>query len=161
ALSAGERYRSWEKARQGELSVVLGARSAVFAPLPKLGVIVMDEEHEASYKQEDRPRYHTRDVAFWRAGRAGAAFILGSAAPSLESYAAAKRGTYTLVELTSRVEMRQLPPVTLIDRRNPSPSLPLPLSKGEGFRRSSFAVFSEPLKLAIEQRLARREQIIL
>jgi primosomal protein N' (replication factor Y) len=152
-IGAGERYRLWEKARSGELRVLLGARSAVFAPFPHLGAIIMDEEHESSYKQEDRPRYHARDVALWRAERSRAVMIMGGATPSLESYWAAKKGVYTLVELTSRVELRQLPQVTLIDRRG----------KGEGGkeRKAGFAVFSEPMKLAIEQRLARREQVIL
>ncbi len=179
-VNAGERYRTWQRARTGDLHVLLGARSAAFAPFPKLGVIVVDEEHESSYKQEDKPRYHARDVALWRAERSGATLILGSATPSLESYWNAKKGTYTLVELTSRVEMRQLPPVTLIDRRPPSIPSPL-MGEGEGGgdgqakpaphpslpprggkgKRGYFAVFSEPLKLAIEQRLARREQIIL
>lgn len=164
-ISPGERYRTWERARRGELQIVLGARSAVFAPFPKLGVIIMDEEHESSYKQEDRPRYQTRDVALWRAERVGATLIMGSATPSLESYWNAKKGVYTLVELTSRVEMRQLPQVTLIDRR---PKKDQPLQPGEtekparpARRSTGFTIFSEPLKLAIEQRLARREQVML
>lgn len=157
-ISAGERYRTWQRARQGEIQVILGARSAVFAPLPQLGVIVMDEEHEASYKQEDRPKYHTRDVALWRAEQAKAVLIMGSATPSLESYWNAKKGIYSLLELTSRVEMRQLPPVTLIDRR--------PKDKSEKItpaarRAASFDIFTEPMKLAIEQRLARKEQVML
>jgi primosomal protein N' (replication factor Y) (superfamily II helicase) len=170
-ISPGERYRTWMAAHRGEMQVILGARSAVFAPFPRLGVIVMDEEHEASYKQEDNPRYHTRDVALWRAARTNAVLIMGSATPSLESYAAAKRGTYTLVELTSRVEMRQLPSVTLIDRRSarakaeaagePVESVPAKRRRSVAKRAGAFAIFSEPLKLAIEQRLARREQVIL
>jgi primosomal protein N' (replication factor Y) len=165
-ISAGERYRTWERARSGELQVLLGARSAAFAPFPQLGAVIVDEEHESSYKQEDRPRYHARDVALWRSEKAGATLILGSATPSLESYAAAKKGIYTLVELTSRVEMKELPPVTLIDRRPPGhDEKDKPQEPGKKARRarhgSGFTVFSEPLKLAIEQRLARREQVIL
>jgi primosomal protein N' (replication factor Y) (superfamily II helicase) len=156
-VSAGERYRTWQRAHQGEIQVLLGARSAIFAPLPRLGAVIVDEEHEASYKQEDRPRYHAREAALWRAERAGATLIMGSATPSLESYWAAKQGTYRLVELTSRVEMRQLPPVTLIDRRTKKEETP----KKKARRFSGFSVFSEPLKLALEQRLARKEQAIL
>jgi primosomal protein N' (replication factor Y) len=166
-LSAGERYRTWTRARRGDLRIVLGARSAVFTPFPDLGVIVMDEEHEPSYKQEDRPRYHTRDIALWRAERAGATLIMGSATPSLESYWHARKGDYQLVELTSRVELRQLPAVTLVNRGPKSVDEPEPEAIGSekkakrarhGF---GFEVFSEELKLAVEQRLARREQIIL
>jgi primosomal protein N' (replication factor Y) len=173
-LSGGERYRTWTGARNGEIKVLLGARSAVFAPFPKLGLIVLDEEHETTYKQEDRPRYHTREVAIKRAELSSAVLIMGSATPSLESYWNAKRGAYSLLELTSRVEERSLPPVELIDRRpfkgirdegrGTSPSsapikdkLPSSLVP----RPSPLAVFSEPLKFAIEQRLARREQILL
>lgn len=173
-LSAGQRYQTWTRARRGEIQVVLGARSAVFAPLPRLGVIVMDEEHEFTYKQEERPRYHTRDVALWRARQAKAVMIMGSATPSLESYTLAREGVYRLVELTSRVEEKELPQVTLIDRRSkkqrqdkedeeiakkgePVPPRPASASK----RTEGFAIFSEPLRLAIERRLARREQILL
>ena len=174
-LTPNDRYRTWSRVRTGELQVLLGARSAVFAPFPDLGLIVMDEEHEPSYKQEDRPRYHTREVALKRAEQAHAVLIMGSATPSLESYWKARRGIYTLVELTSRVEQKMLPPVTLIDQRpvrtsaflaaNP-PSQPSP-TRGEGVitrrrRGSSYeSIFSEPLKLALEQRLARREQSML
>jgi primosomal protein N' (replication factor Y) (superfamily II helicase) len=158
-VSAGERYRTWERAHQGDIQVVLGARSAVFTPFPKLGVIVLDEEHEPSYKQEDRPRYHAREAALWRAERAGATLIMGSATPSLESYWKAKQGAYALVELTSRVEMRQLPPVTLVDRSIKKEEEAPKKKRTRNF--NGFAVFSEPLKLALEQRLARREQTIL
>lgn len=174
-LSAGQRYETWQRARSGELHVILGARSAVFAPLPRLGVIVLDEEHEFTYKQEDRPRYHTRDVALFRARQAGAVLIMGSATPSLESYTLAREGTYRLVELTSRVEEKELPAVTLIDRRPPgregekggsgdgvNVTPPVPVAPRRRFDKAAyFAVFTEPLKLAIERRLARREQILL
>jgi len=164
-LSGGERYRTWTAVKNGDIQVLLGARSAVFAPFPKLGLIVLDEEHESAYKQEDRPRYHTREVAIKRAELSSAVLIMGSATPSLESYWKAKQGIYTLLELTSRVEQRSLPPVELIDRR------PKSVERGElsvegkstfhSSRSTPFSVFSEPLKLAIEQRLARREQIML
>jgi primosomal protein N' (replication factor Y) len=162
-ISAGERYRTWMAARDGSLKVLIGARSAAFAPFPRLGAIILDEEHEPSYKQEDRPRYHARDVVLWRAEQAGATLIMGSATPSLESYAHAKAGKYTLVELTSRVEMRELPQVTLIDRRPPKQDEEKPEKEKKKRSRfaAGFAVFSEPLKLAIEQRLAKREQVIL
>jgi primosomal protein N' (replication factor Y) len=183
-LSGGQRYRTWTAVRKGEIQVLLGARSAVFAPFPKLGLIVVDEEHESSYKQEDRPRYHTRDVALKRAELSSATLIMGSATPSLESYWKAKRGVYTLLEMTSRVEQRSLPPVELIDQRHhPHPAVIASVAKqsvtteqiassalpigGTGkpprndSRGNFFSVFSEPLKLAIEQRLARREQVML
>lgn len=152
-----ERYRLWMGAHQGTLKVLLGARSAVFAPFSKLGLIVMDEEHEPTYKQEDRPRYHAREVALKRAELSKAVLLMGSATPSLEAYQAAKEGTYQLLEMTSRVEARQLPPVTLIDRR------PKKLENGAKPRKisTSALVFSEELKLALEQRLARREQAML
>lgn len=155
ALSGGERFRTWTAVKKGDIKVLLGARSAVFAPFPQLGLIILDEEHESAYKQDDRPRYHTREVALKRAELSSAALIMGSATPSLESYWKAKQGIYTLLELTSRVEQRSLPSVELIDQRPPK-------SVGVGRKSaSSFSVFSEPLKLAIEQRLARREQIML
>ena len=119
-LSGGERYRTWKAVRQGGIEVLLGARSAVFAPFPRLGLIVLDEEHEGSYKQEDRPRYHTRDVALKRAELSASVLIMGSATPSLESYWKARQGIYTLLEMTSRVEQRLLPPVELIDQRPPT-----------------------------------------
>jgi len=159
-LPGGKRYQTWTAVRRGEIQVLLGARSAVFAPFPNLGLLVLDEEHEPSYKQEDRPRYHTREVALKRAELSSAVLVMGSATPSLETYWKAKRGIYQLLEMTSRVEQRSLPAVELIDMRHPSLQVSPP---AEGRRRLShaFSVFSEPLKLAIEQRLARREQIML
>jgi primosomal protein N' (replication factor Y) (superfamily II helicase) len=156
-ISPAARYDTWLRARRGELDVVVGARSAVFAPFPNLGVVIMDEEHESSYKQEERPRYHTREVALKRAEQAGAVVVMGSATPSLESYTSAKSGIYQLLELTSRVEEKQLPQVTLIDRRTKSET-PEPKKRA---RASSFDIFSEPLRLAIEKRLARKEQVLL
>jgi primosomal protein N' (replication factor Y) len=161
-----QRFNIWKGLKDGTISILLGARSAVFAPFKDLGLIVVDEEHEPSYKQEDRPRYHAREVALERARCCDAVVIMGSATPSLESYCKAKRGEYSLVELTSRVESRELPEVILIDRRplnvSSPPSQPSP-SRGEGRRRRGmpFSIFSENLKLAMENRLARREQIML
>jgi primosomal protein N' (replication factor Y) (superfamily II helicase) len=166
-LSPNQRYQTWMAVHRGEIQVLLGARSAVFAPFPSLGLIVMDEEHEPTYKQEDRPRYHTRDVALKRAEQTGAALIMGSATPSLESYWKAKRGEYRLVELTSRVEQRLLPHVTLIDQRpafaiNASAGQPAGAARQRAIAKAGYwTVFSEPMKLAIEQRLARREQVML
>ncbi len=163
-LSGGERFRTWSAVKKGEINVLLGARSAVFAPFPNLGLIILDEEHEAAYKQEDRPRYHTREVALKRAELSSSVLIMGSATPSLESFWKAKHGQYRLLELTSRVEQRSLPKVEFVDLRPHGASAEPGDSAKPKPRRSSaapFAVFSEPLKLAIEQRLARREQTML
>ncbi|HUW64650.1 MAG TPA: primosomal protein N' [Spirochaetia bacterium] len=117
-LAAGERYRTWRSVMAGEKRVVLGTRSAVFAPLPDPGLIVLDEEHELTYKQEDQPRYHARVVAGWRAARHGAVLLLGSATPSLESYRLARAGRYALLTLPVRVDDRPLPVVNLVDLRD-------------------------------------------
>jgi primosomal protein N' (replication factor Y) (superfamily II helicase) len=114
-LSEGERYDAWRALREGRRRVAVGARSAVFAPVPRLGAVVVDEEHDASYKQGEAPRYHARDVAIRRAALAGAAVVLGSATPSLESWAAAEAGSYRLLELPERVGARPLPPVEVVD----------------------------------------------
>ncbi len=118
ALSLGERFDQWWKIYRGEASVVIGARSAVFAPVPNLGLIVLDEEHEGTYKQEEGTiRYQTRDVAIKRCELEGGLVILGSATPSLESYHQALQGRYELVQLTKRVEERPLPQVKVVDMR--------------------------------------------
>ncbi|MBK9166695.1 MAG: primosomal protein N' [Bryobacterales bacterium] len=117
AFSGTERTEQWRRIRRGEAPVVVGTRSGVFAPVPNLGLIVVDEEHDQSYKQEETPRYHGRDVAIVRAQAAGACVILGSATPSLESRHNAERGKYTLIELPGRVEARPMPEVDLIDMR--------------------------------------------
>jgi primosomal protein N' (replication factor Y) (superfamily II helicase) len=119
-LSPKERLSQWEKIRLGHCRIVIGARSAVFAPVQNLGLIIVDEEHETSFKQEDSLRYHARDVAVVRARLSGAAILLGSATPSLESYANAKAGRYCLVSLPNRVRHRPLPKVTLVDLRDKS-----------------------------------------
>jgi primosomal protein N' (replication factor Y) len=116
-LSAGERHDEWMRAAEGEAPVVIGARSAVFAPLKKLGLIILDEEHEHTYKQEEKPRYHARDVALWRAEYHGAVVILGSATPALESYRYALDGKYALCSLPVRIEQRPMPPVDVVDMR--------------------------------------------
>ncbi|NIP60930.1 MAG: primosomal protein N', partial [Gemmatimonadetes bacterium] len=116
-LSDGERYDAWRQLRAGEKRIAVGARSALFAPLPDLGAIVVDEEHDGSYKQSEAPRYHARDLAVVRASLCGAVCVLGSATPSLESWANARKGKFELVELTERVGGGRLPPVRVVDLR--------------------------------------------
>jgi len=116
-LTPDERAEQWHRIRRGEARIVVGTRSAVFAPVPNLGLILVDEEHDGSYKQEETPRYHARDTAVMRAKLLGCAVILGSATPSLESWANADRGRYQRVEMLERVESRPLPIVEMIDMR--------------------------------------------
>jgi primosomal protein N' (replication factor Y) len=148
-LSPGERHDEWHKIRQGRARIVIGARSAIFAPVDPLGLIVVDEEHEHSYKQEEAPRYHARDLAVLRGQRAGAVVVLGSATPSLESYYNAKKGKYTLLELPSRADAKRMPLVRVIDMRQET-------RQGKGT-----PIFSLQLKEAITARLERREQVML
>src|SRR6202042_3279733 len=117
ALSDQERAEQWHRIKRGEARMVVGTRSAVFAPLANLALMIVDEEQDSSYKQEETPRYHARDVAVMRAKMAGAVVVLGSATPSLESYYNAKKNKYALVELPDRVEKRPLPEVEIIDMR--------------------------------------------
>lgn len=147
-LSAGERHDAWRALRDGRKRVAIGTRSAVFAPLPDLGVIVIDEEHDGSYKQSETPRYHARAVAAMRARMEGALLVLGSATPSLESWHNALEGRYRLYELETRVTKHQLPEVRLIDRRS-----------REGERGT--AVLSDDLRTAIEARLKENRQTLL
>lgn len=116
-LSHGQRRSTWDGVRQGQIGVVVGARSAVFLPFPDLGVIVLDEEHEPSYKQEEHPRYHTREVALWRGQKEKATVVLGSATPSVESRYGVHQGQLELVELPERVGGRAMPRVTIVDMR--------------------------------------------
>ena len=116
-LSVAEKNRQWQLIISGEARVVLGARSAVFAPLANIGLIIIDEEHETTYKQEETPRYHARDVAWWRTRYHNAVLLLGSATPSLESYHMAEEGKQKLLKMTARVTPTQLPPVTIVDMR--------------------------------------------
>lgn len=121
-LSGGERFDAWRRARSGELAVIVGTRSAVFAPLSNLGLVVVDEEHDGSYKQDDpAPRYHGRDVAMVRARRAGCPILLGSATPALESFRNAEARKYTLLELPRRAVEHDLPKVSLVDMRGHDP----------------------------------------
>jgi primosomal protein N' (replication factor Y) len=148
-LSAGERYDEWFKIHQERASIVIGARSAVFAPLRNLGLIVVDEEHENSYKQEEAPRYHARDLAVLRGRLEGCPVILGSATPSLESYHNAVSKKYELVELRERADDRSLPVIRILDMR---------VKKGKS---GPDSILSAPLAKAMGERLARREQTIL
>ncbi len=148
-LSAGERHDEWHKIRQGRARIVIGARSAIFAPVEPLGLIVVDEEHEHSYKQAEAPRYHARDVAVMRGQREGAVVVLGSATPSLESYYNARRGKYLLLELPTRVDDQKLPVVRVVDLRR------------EARLQAGVPIFSRPLTDAITRRLERAEQVIL
>lgn len=148
-LSDGERHDEWHKINNGAARIVIGARSAVFAPLEKLGLIVVDEEHENSYKQEEAPRYHARDVAVYRAHIEGCAIVLGSATPSLESYHNALAGKYELVLLKNRVDDRQMPKIRIVDLR-------MEAGRGPGA-----SILSETLCKAIRERLAKKEQTIL
>ncbi|KKK09492.1 MULTISPECIES: primosomal protein N' [Bacillus] len=147
-LSTGEKYDEWRKIHRKEVKLVVGARSAVFAPFENLGMIIIDEEHESSYKQEEMPRYHAKDVAIERAGRHQCPVVLGSATPSLESYARAKKGVYTLLTLKRRVNQQQLPHVSLIDMR-------------EELRTGNRSMFSEELMLRLKEVLERKEQAVL
>lgn len=148
ALSQGERYDEWRKIIRKEVSVVVGARSAVFAPFQNVGLIVIDEEHESSYKQEETPRYHAREVAIWRAKENNAVLLMGSATPALETYALAERGRYTLLSMPDRVGNRPLPRVHVVDMR-------------EELRSENRSMFSRQLHEMIGERLARQEQMVL
>ncbi|GGV09377.1 primosomal protein N' [Lactobacillus acetotolerans] len=147
-LSEGELYDEWRRIRRGEVRVVVGARSAVFAPLTNIGLIVIDEEHESSYKQEDNPRYHARDVAIWRSKYNHCPLVLGSATPSLDSRARAQKGVYKLLRLTKRANNKKLPEVKLIDLKHVQ------------FAGSQFDLSVE-LVDAIKESLAKKEQVIL
>jgi late competence protein required for DNA uptake (superfamily II DNA/RNA helicase) len=144
ALSDKERAEQWRRIKRGEARMVVGTRSAVFAPVSDLALVIVDEEQDPSYKQEEMPRYHARDVAVMRAKMANAAVVLGSATPSLESYFNAKKGKYKLLELPDRVEQRPLPEVEIIDMRQ------------EFQETGSEQVISHRLAEEIKERLERR-----
>ncbi|OMD42955.1 primosomal protein N' [Paenibacillus odorifer] len=152
-LSVGERYDEWRKIREGKATVAVGARSAVFAPFSNLGLIIMDEEHETSYKQEENPKYHARDAAIRRAEQCGAAVILGSATPSLESYHAARAQSDihfspVLLEMPTRALGNELPKVNVVDMR-------------EELKEGNRSMFSRKLHSALAERLERGEQTVL
>jgi primosomal protein N' (replication factor Y) len=148
-LSDGERHDQWQRIRRGDVDVVVGTRSAVFAPLDEVGLIIVDEEHDASYKQDESPRYNGRDVAIVRAQRAGALVVLGSATPSMESYQHAMAGKYERVVLERRVLDRPLAAVTIVDMREEYAAV------------GPDAIVSGRLKDAIDTRLERREQTLV
>ena len=147
-LSAGERHDQWWRIREGDARVVVGARSAVFAPVPDLGLVVVDEEHDGSYKQDESPRYHGRDVAVLRARLEGCPAVLGSATPSVESHANALRGKYERLLLPRRIGPQGLPRVEIVDRR-------------EVLRAGGDPILSPALRDALAARLARREQSLV
>jgi primosomal protein N' (replication factor Y) (superfamily II helicase) len=157
ALSEGERYDAWLALKRGDKRIVVGARSAVFAPLENLGAIIVDEEHESSYKQGETPRYHAREVAIVRAKNEGAITVLGSATPSLESWANATSGKYRLVTLPDRVGGGRLPSVDVIDLRK----IPVDYSGMAQGGIDYGAVIREPLHDAIVETISRGEQTIL
>jgi primosomal protein N' (replication factor Y) (superfamily II helicase) len=148
-LSEGERHDEWHKIHSGRARIVIGARSAVFAPLKNLGLIIVDEEHETTYKQEEAPRYHARDVAVVRAKIEKCAVVLGSATPSLESYHNATTGKYELLALTQRVDDQRMPLIRIVDLRQ------------ERRKEKIAPILSEKLSQAIAARLEKHEQTIL
>jgi primosomal protein N' (replication factor Y) len=147
-LSVGEKYDEWRKIHRKEVKVVVGARSAVFAPFENLGLVIIDEEHESSYKQEETPRYHARDVAIERAKSYGCPVILGSATPTLESFARAKKNVYKLLTLSQRMNKNALPAVDIVDMR-------------EELRTGNRSMFSELLFTKLKDRLDKGEQTVL
>jgi primosomal protein N' (replication factor Y) (superfamily II helicase) len=149
ALTHKERAEQWHRIKRGDARIVVGTRSAIFAPVSDLALIIVDEEHDASYKQEETPRYHARDVAVIRAKMADAVVVLGSATPSLESYFNAKKNKYSLVELPDRVEQRPLPEVEIVDMR---------LEFQETGREQ---VISRKLAAEIKERIERKEQVMV
>ena len=148
-LSDGERHDQWHRIRRGDVDVVVGTRSAVFAPLASIGLVIVDEEHDGSYKQEETPRYNGRDVAVMRAREAGALVVLGSATPSMESYQNAQRGRYSLIVLERRVLDRPLAQVRIVDMRE------------EYAAAGPDVVLSSLLSAAMEETLTRGEQAIV
>lgn len=148
-LSQGEKYDEWRKIERGESQVVVGARSAVFAPLENIGLIIIDEEHEATYKQDEAPRYHARDLAIWRSQYHHCPVVLGSATPSLESRARGQKNRYELLFLTKRAhEAAKLPDVTIVDLK-------------DEYTQKNTGTFSRLLQEKIADRLVKKEQIVL
>ena len=147
-LSQGERCDQFERARLGEIDIMIGPRSALFTPFARLGMIIIDEEHETSYKSESVPRYHAREVAIQRARQCGASVLLGSATPSVDSYYQARLGNYQLLELTSRVSNQPLPECQIIDMR-------------EELREGNRSILSTRLQELMEERLEKGQQTML
>jgi primosomal protein N' (replication factor Y) (superfamily II helicase) len=151
-LSEGERHDEWYKIHERRAEIVIGARSAIFAPLEHVGVIIVDEEHETSYKQDETPRYHARDLAVLRAKLEGCAVVLASATPSLESYENARSGKYQILRMTQRTDGRTLPLIRIVDMR---------LQRRKGGESPDTRILSEQLRLAVVSRLEKNEQTIL
>ncbi|RBW67505.1 primosomal protein N' [Bacillus taeanensis] len=147
-LSKGEKYDEWRKIHRKQVKVVVGARSAIFAPFEKLGILIIDEEHESSYKQEENPRYHARDVAIYRGKYHNCPVVLGSATPTLESYARAQKNIYRLIELQSRINDQAMPEVNVIDMR-------------EELRSGNRSMFSNSLFEKLSDRLQKKQQSVL
>ncbi|MDF2636063.1 MAG: priA, partial [Pelosinus sp.] len=147
-LSTGERYDAWQRLRGNQAGIVIGARSAIFAPLLDIGIIIMDEEHEFTYKQEETPRYHTRQVALTRAKLAGAVVIMGSATPSIETYYQTLQGQHTMLVMSKRIASASLPAVTIVDMR-------------EELRKKRRSVISLPLQELLQETIVRGEQAII
>lgn len=147
-LSAGERFDEWWRLRTGEAKIAIGARSAVFAPLENLGVVIVDEEHDSSYSSETAPRYNTFDVAYLRAKYNGCKLVLGSATPSVDTYKRAMDGEFGLIRLDKRINRRPLPEIEIADMRRE-------------VRRGNNTSFSEPLRAELEKCLASGNQAIL
>lgn len=147
-LSEGERYDQFLRAKEGEIDVIIGPRSALFAPFSRIGMIIIDEEHESSYKSETVPRYHAREAAIFRAGVCGASVVLGSATPSVESYHQAKNGTYGLYRLSGRIGEAVLPRVGIVDLR-------------AELKAGNRSIFSRRLREAMEERLRLGQQMML
>jgi len=155
ALKDSERYRNFQALRRGDQRIAVGVRSAIFAPVENLGVIVVDEEHDPSFKQEEKLRYHARDLAVVRGRQAGCLVVLGSATPSLETIENVNRGRYSLVQLTRRIDDRPMPNVGLVDLRIERPR------KRDEPRTAEPPILSAPLREAMEDVLARGQQVIL
>ncbi|MDE7424203.1 MAG: primosomal protein N' [Lachnospiraceae bacterium] len=147
-LSDGERFDQYERAKAGELDIMIGPRLALFTPFPELGLILLDEEHEPSYKSEAPPKYHAREVALQRAKMCNASVILGSATPSVESYYKAQCGEYKLFTLNERVGESRIPDISIVDLR-------------KELKARNFSIFSRSLREKIQERLERKEQILL
>lgn len=148
ALSDGEKYDEWRKIINKEVKIVIGARSAIFAPFTNLGLIIIDEEHEDAYKQENNPKYHARDIALWRSKYHNCPLVLGSATPSLETYARAKQNVYTLLTLDKRIGDALLPKINIVSMK-------------EEYKNKNHSIFSKLLKDLIKEKLKKNEQIIL
>ena len=147
-MSSGERYDQFRRAKQGKIQIMVGPRSALFTPFSRLGLIIVDEEHEQTYKSENSPRYHAREVAVYRAGMEKACVVMGSATPSLEAYTEAVQDRYLLVQLKERYQDRPLPDVSVVDLR-------------EELKCGNHSVLSRKLRDAVRSRLEQGEQAML